>query len=113
MLSTNQALKQWDSVLKLLAGIKAHVAAHPGQNLPENLLRHMHGSFEALSQDLALPAATWKQLLKKKVGARFGSERLHSPALRVYCSLRVPVVTRHPFFPVHCCKSIPMHRQKG
>lgn len=70
MLSTAQALKEWDSVLKLLAKIKAD-AAHPNQHsLPNNWLnlrRQLDEAINALAMRLASPNVTWKQLLKKKV----------------------------------------------
>jgi hypothetical protein len=68
MLSTAQALKEWDSVLKLLAKIKADAAAHPNQHsLPNNLRRQLDEASNALAMRLASPNVTWKQLLKKKV----------------------------------------------
>jgi hypothetical protein len=68
MLSTTQALKEWDSVLKLLAEVKAHAAAHPNQqSMPINLEGQLAGSVAALSKELASPHVMWKQLLKKKV----------------------------------------------
>jgi hypothetical protein len=68
VLSTAQALKEWDTVLKLLAEVKAHAAAHPTVTpLPANLAGRLSSSNQALSRELAAPAVSWKQLLKKKV----------------------------------------------
>ena len=67
MLSTAQALKEWDSVLKLLSDMKAHAATHPGQDLPNRLKQQVGDRFKASEKELASPITTWKQLLKKKV----------------------------------------------
>jgi hypothetical protein len=73
MLSTTQALKEWDSVLKLLADIKTHAAAHPEQpTIPIVLECRVTLTVDALSRELASPVATWNQpleRLQKKVGA--------------------------------------------
>lgn len=69
MLSTAQVLKEWERVLKLLAQVNAHAAAHPdSHDLPAPLETMLHESAEALSKQLASPVATWKHLLKAKVG---------------------------------------------
>jgi hypothetical protein len=71
MLSTAQALKEWDTVLKLLAEVKAHAAAHPTvRPLPANLQDRLGNSSGALLKDLASPVATWKQLVRKKVSTQ-------------------------------------------
>jgi hypothetical protein len=68
MLSTSHALKEWDSVPKVLAEVKAYAAAHPEQpTLPADLESQLEKSADALLKQLASPHATWKQLLKKKV----------------------------------------------
>lgn len=65
MLGTAQAVKEWDDVIKLLAGIKA---AHLNQrNTPANLARGFANSNSTLAQNLASPLTTWKQLLQKEV----------------------------------------------
>ncbi len=68
MLSTAQALKEWDSIHKVLDEIKAHVAADPScASVPQSMFEWLNSS-PLLSQDvLASPLATWKQLLKKQV----------------------------------------------
>jgi hypothetical protein len=69
MLSTAQALKEWERVLKLLTEIKVHVVAHPDtRTLPASLDRRRTESRLAVSKQLASPVATWKHLLKTKVG---------------------------------------------
>ena len=68
MLSATQALKEWDTVLKLLAEVKAYAAAHPNeQSMPANLEAQLDASIKVLTKELASPHATWKQLLRKKV----------------------------------------------
>jgi hypothetical protein len=68
MLSTAQALKEWDSKVKLLAEVKAYAAAHPNQNsMPSNLRSQLVRTSLALARDLASAVATWKQMLKNKV----------------------------------------------
>lgn len=67
MLSTAQALTEWDTVLKSLADLKAHAAAHPDQPPPLNVIDRLNHAGFSLEKDLASPLATWKQLLKKKV----------------------------------------------
>jgi hypothetical protein len=67
MLSTAQALAEWERVLKQLAEVKAHAAAHPDSPMPTSLETMLNGSVVVLSRELASPVATWKQLLKKKV----------------------------------------------
>ena len=71
MLSTAQALQEWDNVLKLLNEARLHAAAHPDQQtLPEGLVTCMASSMTVLnerSRGLASPVATWKQMLKLKV----------------------------------------------
>jgi hypothetical protein len=65
MLSTTQALKEWEGVIKLLAEIKA---ARPYQNsMPANLAQRFTQSLHVPSKGLASPAPTWRQLLQKKV----------------------------------------------
>jgi hypothetical protein len=67
MLSTAEALQEWDNVLKLLADIKA---APPDQHIkPAQLAHRINDSNAALGQDLATPIATWEQLLQKQVNA--------------------------------------------
>jgi hypothetical protein len=71
MLSTAQALQEWDNVLKLLNEARSHAAAHPDQQtLPEGLVARMTSSTTVLnerSRGLASPVATWKQMLKLKI----------------------------------------------
>jgi hypothetical protein len=68
MLSTAQALTEWERVLKQLAEVKAHAAAHPDNPMPcQPLETRLNGSVVVLSRELASPVATLKQLLKKKV----------------------------------------------
>jgi hypothetical protein len=84
MLSTAQAVKEWDTVLKLLNEARSHAAAHPDQQtLPEGLEARMARSVYVLnerSRGLASPHATWKQMLKQKVGTaaswQVGCDRL-------------------------------------
>jgi hypothetical protein len=65
MLSTTQALQEWDKVLKLLVAIKA---APPDQlNNPASLANRINNSNSALAQGLASPVTTWAQLLQKQV----------------------------------------------
>ena len=65
MLSTAQALQEWDKVLKLLVAIKA---ADPDQlNNPASLADRMDNSNIALAQGLASPVTTWEQLLQNQV----------------------------------------------
>lgn len=66
MLSTSQVFQEWSNVLKLLSEIKAHAAAHPDQP-SSSIKERLAISMAALLQQLASPAITWKQLLKKKV----------------------------------------------
>lgn len=68
MLSTAQALKEWNSIPKLLAVVKTYAAAHPDQpTLPGELESQLGKSADALLKPLSSPHATWKQLLKNKV----------------------------------------------
>jgi hypothetical protein len=78
MLSTNQALMEWERVLKLLAQVKAHAAAPDSHELPTPLETLLHESAEAFSKHLASPVATWKHLLKAKVGNTCVCRRFHS-----------------------------------
>jgi hypothetical protein len=69
MLSKAQAVKEWETSLKVLAEIQAHAAAHPNQpTTPSHLTNKLSMSGVSLSRELASPVATWKQLLKKQVG---------------------------------------------
>ncbi len=68
MISTSQALKEWDSILKLLADIKSH-AAHPNNlTLPTSLDDVVANSNAALQRHIETPIPTWQQLVKKQVG---------------------------------------------
>lgn len=68
MLSTAQAVKEWETSLKVLAEIQAHIAAHPNQTTtPSHLISKLNLIGVALSCELACPIATWKQLLKQQV----------------------------------------------
>jgi hypothetical protein len=68
MLSTAQALQEWDNVRKLLIEIRSHAAAHPNDKaLPTTLRDQMDSTLVPLSSKLASPVATWKRLLKHKV----------------------------------------------
>jgi hypothetical protein len=90
MISTKQALKEWDRILKLLAEVKAHAAAHPDNRvLPASLASLLNQSVEVLAQELASPVATWKQLLKAKVG----NMGFQFPSLFLTCTQQ----TRGPF----------------
>jgi hypothetical protein len=72
MLSTTQHQKEWASVVKLLAKLKAHAAAHPSQPMPRDLKQERQSSFETLARDRTPPVATWKHLLKKQVSVGVG-----------------------------------------
>lgn len=68
MLSTAQALKEWENVLKLLADIKANAAANPHQKkTPSSLTVPLQNCFDALDRILASPVATWRELMRKEV----------------------------------------------
>lgn len=59
MLSTAQAVKEWETSLKVLAEIQAHVAAHPNQTTtPSHLISKLNLIGVALSCELACPIAT-------------------------------------------------------
>ena len=65
MLSTAQALKEWDRVVKLLSEVKGASVQDCGQ--PAMCDQWVGESVQTLSRELASPIATWKQLLKKQV----------------------------------------------
>lgn len=72
MLSTAQALHQWQGVIGLLAQIKAHALAHQARPVPHNLLQQLDGSLGSCMNRLASPESTWTQLLQSKVSAPSG-----------------------------------------
>lgn len=68
MLSTTQALQEWDNVRKVLNEFRSHAAARPHDKaLPKDLTDRMDSSFVLLAKGLVSPVATWKQLLKQKL----------------------------------------------
>jgi hypothetical protein len=67
MLSTAQALQEWDTVLKLLHEIKQHAAAHAGPwCVSRSLEARMQDSVDALGREVASPVAVWEQLLAQR-----------------------------------------------
>jgi hypothetical protein len=70
-LCTTQALKEWDSVLKLLLDLKAHAATHPNELImPQHLAaRFQRCAIATVNMVLASPADTWRQLLQQQVNA--------------------------------------------
>lgn len=86
MLSTAQALKGWEQALKLLSQIKAHAAAGlPG--VPQNCDQI---DVDSLSGDMASPAVTWKQLLKKQVNIQGPCRALNLVGLANLATIQVP-----------------------
>jgi hypothetical protein len=68
MLSTAQALQEWENVRKVLIDVRSHASAHPEDRIvPSNLLHRIDGSFVAVSRGPVSPQATWKLLLKQKL----------------------------------------------
>jgi hypothetical protein len=67
MLSTSQVFQEWSNVLKLLAEVKAHAAAHPDQQ-SSSIKERLAISMAALLHRIASPVTTWTQLLKKEGG---------------------------------------------
>ena len=54
-----QAVKEWETSLKVLAEIQAHVAAHPNQTTtPSHLVSKLNLIEVALSCELACPIAS-------------------------------------------------------
>lgn len=109
MLSTTQALKEWDKVLKLLADLKANAAAHPNQgSTPQALAQRLKHCREALNTEWASPVATWRELVQKQVRTRAVPMSLWSHG---YCHGTCLGVLnqRCPF----CCMSAAMSRIFG
>jgi hypothetical protein len=68
MLSTAQAHKHWEAVLKCLAEIKARAATHLEQlDVPFQVKAQLKVSAAFLARELTTPVASWKQLLKQQV----------------------------------------------
>ena len=67
MLSTAQALRQWEGVLSILSEVKEFTATHPKQPIP-SLAGRLSASCVEATKDLASPHVTWKKLLQSKVG---------------------------------------------
>jgi hypothetical protein len=68
MLSTAQALHEWDGFLKMLSKVKAQVAANPRVfTMPPSLDRSFSSSGATLMRGLTSPVATWQQLIDKQV----------------------------------------------
>jgi hypothetical protein len=87
MLSTSQALTEWQTVLKALAYLKPAAAQADRYNLPEQHRDPLNNSLYALAEGLLSPVATWKQLLKKKVSTHL--QRSSPTSRQVHLAMRL------------------------